>query len=601
MFIRARTTLLVSALVLITSTSMAADVLVEAESFKDPGGWVLDPQFLDTMGSPYLLAHGLGKPVENASTEIEFPESGEYAVWVRTKDWIEKWSPGRFKLLVDDKELQPVFGVGGEEWAWHRGGTIDVKNRRVRLELHDLTGFDGRCDAILFTTDQNLVPPNQPGPSMEKWRKTLLGLPVVPPMAGQFDVVVVGGGIPGCAAALSAARLGCKVALIQNRPVLGGNGSSEVGILPRGTQTSLVMELVARGPDHAILAERVLRAEENVSLFLNYHALRAEIGDDEDKILSVDAINTSTNHELRFVAPCFIDCTGRAAIGLLVGAECRIGREPRAEFNESLAPEKADAMHHGNTLPFHTQMADHPVAFPDVPWATVISKDYADLGGQIRHPGLDNLAGPVGRELRNNRTRSSPLTHFWEYGQWLDPYEQAEQIRDHLLRAVYGTFATVKQQSPEVYANLELDYVGHVPATGEFRRLIGDYILTENDIRQQRSFPDVVAIGSGHFCLHYPGDKYDFRLGDWQWHAVKPYQVPLRCLYSRNIDNLMMAGKHISVSHVAGSCTKFMLNGGQHGQAVGAVAFLCKKYNTTPRGVAEDHLQELRALLLRFR
>ncbi len=198
MFKRPHTTFLVSIPVLTTSTSMASDVLVEAESFKDPGGWVLDPQFLDTMGSPYLLAHGLGKPVENATTEIEFPESGQYVVWVRTKNWVPKWSPGQFKLLVDGKELQPVFGTGQDDWAWHRGGTIDVTKPRVRLELNDLTGFDGRCDAIFFTTRQKFIPPNQPGPSMQKWRKSLLGLPTVPPSAGHFDVVVVGGETGRC-------------------------------------------------------------------------------------------------------------------------------------------------------------------------------------------------------------------------------------------------------------------------------------------------------------------------------------------------------------------------------------------------------------------
>jgi len=277
---------------------------------------------------------------------------------------------------------------------------------------------------------------------------------------------------------------------------------------------------------------------------------------------------------------------------MLVGAECREGRESRAEFDESLAPEKADAMHHGNTLSFATRMADHPIAFPDVPWATAVSRDYADLGGQVLCPGQDNRVGPFGKGL----TGSSPLTHFWEYGQWLDAYEDAERIRDHLFRAVYGTFATVKRQRPKLLANLELARVGHVPATGELRRLVGDHILTENDIRQQRSFSDAVAINDGHFCLHYPGERHDFRLGDWKYEVVKPYQIPLRCLYSRNIDNLMMAGKHISVTHVAGSSTKMMLNGAQHGQAVGCAAFLCNKYKTTPRGVREKHIKELRTL-----
>jgi len=129
-------------------------------------------------------------------------------------------------------------------------------------------------------------------------------------------------------------------------------------------------------------------------------------------------------------------------------------------------------------------------------------------------------------------------------------------------------------------------------------RLVGDYILTENDIRKAREFPDAVAINHHHFCLHYPGhEKYDFRLGDWKWIKAPPYQVPFRCLYSRNIDNLMMAGKHISATHVAGSSTKVMLNGGQHGVAVGCAAFLCKKHETTPREVGKEHIKELQDIV----
>ena len=148
------------------------------------------------------------------------------------------------------------------------------------------------------------------------------------------------------------------------------------------------------------------------------------------------------------------------------------------------------------------------------------------------------------------------------------------------------------------YANLALDWVGHVPTTGELRRLAGDYILTENDIRAAREFPDAVAINRGHFCLHYPGhEKYDFRLGDWKWLQTPPYQIPFRCLYSRSIANLMMAGKHISVTHVAGSSAKVMANCGQHGVAVGSAAFLCKKYATTPRRICEKHVKELQDIV----
>ncbi|WP_084350723.1 FAD-dependent oxidoreductase [Millisia brevis] len=196
-----------------------------------------------------------------------------------------------------------------------------------------------------------------------------------------------------------------------------------------------------------------------------------------------------------------------------------------------------------------------------------------------------------------------PATHFWEYGQWLDPYTSGELVRDHLLRAIYGTFSNVKRMEPEQYANLRFDWVAFVAAQGEYRRYVGDYILTENDVRTHRRFPDAVVRNSGAFCLHYPGDPtYDFRLKNWVWDVrdERPYDIPFRCLYSVNVPNLMMAGKHISVTHVAGSNTKFMGNGGQHAIATAAAAYLCGKYDTDPRGIQRDHLDELRATVSDF-
>ena len=192
-----------------------------------------------------------------------------------------------------------------------------------------------------------------------------------------------------------------------------------------------------------------------------------------------------------------------------------------------------------------------------------------------------------------------PLTHFWEYGQWLDPYTHGEQIRDHLLCAIYGTFSNVKTMERDTYANLEINWVAYVAAQGEFRRYKGDYILTETDIRADKEFPDAVVQNGGAFCLHYPGDeKYDFRLKNWEWDERdhKPYEIPFRSLYSVNISNLLMAGKHMSATHVASSNTKFMGNGGQHAIATAAAASLCNKYKTTPRGVYENHLPELQTI-----
>ena len=221
-------------ILLITVCPLKADnILIEAESFDKKGGWVLDNQSMGQMGSPYLLAHGLGVPVENASTVIQVRKAGKYRVWVRTRDWVKQWnktgSPGRFEVLLNGKALDATFGTEKASWHWQDGGTIMLKVGDNRLELQDLTGFDGRCDAIFLSSELDLFPPDE-GKLLAVFRREMLGLPVEPEDGGEYDLVVIGGGIAGCCAALSAARLGCKVALIQNRPVLGGNNSSEVRV-----------------------------------------------------------------------------------------------------------------------------------------------------------------------------------------------------------------------------------------------------------------------------------------------------------------------------------------------------------------------------------
>lgn len=253
-------------------------------------------------------------------------------------------------------------------------------------------------------------------------------------------------------------------------------------------------------------------------------------------------------------------------------------------------------------------VADHPVEFPDVPWATEVAKDFADLGGQAIEPGTDNGDGPVVESFRPpeddsfaNLTRR--LTHYWEYGQWLDPYTEGEHIRDHLLRAIYGTMSNVKTMEPEAWANLEFEWVAHVAGQGEFKRYVGDHVLTQNDIVDHVEFPDAVVKNSGAFCLHHPiHEDYDFRLEGWTWDTIdEPFDIPFRSLYSAGVDNLMMAGKHISVTHVAGSVTKFMGNGAQHAIATAAAASLCVAHAATPRQVLDHHLAELQALTAEIR
>ncbi|MCX6896066.1 MAG: FAD-dependent oxidoreductase, partial [Verrucomicrobia bacterium] len=224
-------------LILGTQSGAAADnILLEAERFDSPGGWVVDQQFMDQMGSPFLLAHGLGELVRDAETTVKFPASGKYRMWVRTRDWVAPWkapgAPGKFQVLVNGKRLATTFGTEGADWHWQDGGTVKVRET-TKVALHDLTGFEGRCDAILFCKDDKFQPPNELA-ALTKFRRDALGLPESPEDGGHYDLVVVGGGIAGTCAAISAARLGLTVALVQDRPVLGGNGSSEVRVWPEG-------------------------------------------------------------------------------------------------------------------------------------------------------------------------------------------------------------------------------------------------------------------------------------------------------------------------------------------------------------------------------
>ncbi|MFO0424417.1 MAG: FAD-dependent oxidoreductase, partial [Planctomycetia bacterium] len=214
----------------------AATVLVEAESFASPGGWSLDTQFIREMGSPYLIAHGLGKPVADAATKVTIPAAGTYRVFVRTKDWVARWNapgtPGKFQVVVNGTPLAETFGTKAAAWDWHDGGTVTLAAGEATVALHDLTGFDGRCDCIVFTTEA--APPPNDSAILPGWRRAALGLPDKPQQAGPYDLVVVGGGYSGMGAAISAARMGLKVALIQDRGVLGGNGSSEVRVWAMG-------------------------------------------------------------------------------------------------------------------------------------------------------------------------------------------------------------------------------------------------------------------------------------------------------------------------------------------------------------------------------
>ncbi|NLP09962.1 FAD-dependent oxidoreductase, partial [bacterium] len=373
----------------------SADLMVAAAGFDQTGGWLLDTQFIDTMGSPYLMAHGLGVPVANATSLVRFPQKGKWRVWVRTMDWVARWkapgAPGRFQLLIDRNPLKTIFGDSGSQWHWQDGGVVEISKPEITLALHDLTGFNGRCEAIYFTQELTAAPPSR--------RPTSFKDPSPNRAILDFDLIVAGGGYAGMAAALSAGRMGLKTALVQNRSVLGGNASSEIHVPPRGLMPEngpyphlgrVVRELqfdqnvesrMAIEADDAHY-EQVLRAEKNIHLFLNHHVCAAEMNG--DRLTGVWMLDTHAGLPTLITGRLFADCTGHATLGALAGAESVIGAGPVADGQR-----RRETPLMGMTNKWRWTWADAPSYFPETPWALDLSLDdfplhQADLWGSWR-------------------------------------------------------------------------------------------------------------------------------------------------------------------------------------------------------------------------
>lgn len=574
----------------------ADTILVEAEQFRDPGGWVNDSQFMDQMGSPFLLAHGVGEPVEDASTTITVP-AGEYRVWVRTRDWVATWNapgaPGRFQVLINGKPLDTTFGTEGAEWHWQEGGTFEVVSpQELTLALHDLTGFEGRCDAIALTTDLQWAPPNG-NPEMAQWRRRLLGQPDSPRDGGKFDLVVVGGGIAGTCAALSAARLGLDVALVQDRPVLGGNNSSEVRVWLQGARNrepyprigDVVAELEqARrahyGPTNtADLYEdekklALVRAEEKIMLWLNRRVNGVEM--DQGTIKAVVAEDTISGDRVCLAGQWFADCTGDGALGFLAGADHEMSLEG----------------HMGPCNLWNVMDTRQPAPFPRCPWALDLSEK--------PFPGRAMEIGGVAADKRGIEALGG---WYWESGFDHDPIARAEYIRDWNFRAMYGAWDALKNVDHR-YGTFRLNWSAYVCGKRESRRLMGDVVLSKDDVLGGKVYEDGCVPTGWPIDLHLPDPRYEKGFeGDafisvaHYNHFPHTYWIPYRCLYSRDVPNLFMAGRDISVTHEALGTSRVMRTGGCMGEVVGMAASLCKRHQTSPRGVYERYLAELQTLM----
>lgn len=420
-------------------------------------------------------------------------------------------------------------------------------------------------------------------------------MPETVPLKGSYDLVVVGGGVAGISAAVSAARLGCRVALVNDRPVLGGNNSSEVrvhlgGRLESGPYKALGDLQKEFGPTKEGNAQpasnyadeqkaAIVANEPNITLFVNCRATKVE--KEGTCICRVIIQHTERGEEMALEAPLFADCTGDGTIGYLAGADYRMGRESEEEFAEGTAPKQADAMTMGASVQWYSEDAGKPTAFPEFSYGVAFN------------------------EQNSEQVMMGEWT--WETGMHKDQIKEFEQIRDYGLLVVYSNWSYLKNRmkEKEPYRNRKLAWVAYVAGKRESRRLLGDYILTENDLRNHTVYEDGTAAATWSIDLHYPDPENTANFPGREFKSIAkhipihPYPIPYRCLYSRNVSNLFMAGRDISVTHVALGTVRVMRTTGMMGEVVGMAASICKQQGVEPRAVYQRYLPQLKALMER--
>jgi len=397
----------------------------------------------------------------------------------------------------------------------------------------------------------------------------------------EFDVCVIGGGMAGICAAIAAARNGAKTAIIQDRPVFGGNASSEIRMWICGAhgehnkETGILEEIQLENQflnptgvysiwDSVLWAK--LFFQPNLTPFLNCSCTDAEM--DGDKIVAIKAwqLTNQTWHKIH--AKFFIDCSGDSILAAVTGADFKTGREARSEFNEDIQPLQADAKTMGNSLLIQFRKTTETQVFRAPAWAYKF-ENAADLPFRINGVNGHN---------------------FWwlEVGGLQDTVKDAEAIRDELMRVTYGVCDYIKNRAPEHKdaENWAIEWIGSLPGKRENRRFLGDHVLTQNDVRDGGQFDDIIAYGGWSMDDHHPAGIYFPGKPTIFHRAPSPYGIPYRSLYSRNVRNLFFAGRNISVTHAALSSTRVMATCAMLGQAAGTAAALCVRDSRAPRDLS---------------
>ena len=577
---------------------MNTGIFLEAETFADLGGWTVDTQSYEALGSFYLLAHGIGKPVRDAVTEFRTGERALWHVHVRTRDWTAVWKrgtpAGRFQLLIDGKPLENILGIDGPEWNWQKAGMVELAPGTHTLALHDLTGFDGRCDAVFLTPDSAFIPPNGKE-ELGKFRRELCGTAVADDPEF-YDLLICGGGYAGLCTGIAAKKKGIKFKIVQNRPVVGGCGSSEIRVWTGGkvnvppyprlgnvaAMLSPIKGAAGLKKDAGLFEDFRKSAlfEPDRELLLNEAVIGAETDPDNPRrITAVITRSVRTGRETRRRARLFADCTGDAVLADLAGCTILYGSEGREVYGETLGLGKSSPLVMGHSTLWETRERDHEVDFPDIDW---------------------------GIEFND----SNALARFdccwdWETGQYRDQVMDIEYIRDYGLMTCFANWSFLKNRSKRKaeWRNMELEWISAIGGKRESRRVLGDLVLTQNDIEKKIPYEDATGSITWSIDLHFPDPENRKKFGEafqscaYHRGIGSLYPVPYRCLYAKDADNLFLGGRCLSLSHVAFSCVRVMRTLGMLGEVVGMAAAICIRRNCLPRAVYSEYLDELKSAM----
>jgi len=573
-------------------------IFIECETFDDLGGWTVETQCREAMGSFWIFAHGVGIPVADAETAVELPHVGNWHFFVRTRDWSAVWqrgsSAGKFQLLVNGEAFAAELGTNGAAWAWQFAGVRELAGGRHRISLHDLTGFDGRCDAVYITDDPQDVPPDDPA-VLQRLRRELCHT-VIENDPEFYDLIVCGGGYAGLCAALAAERENLKTIVFQDRPVAGGCGSSEIRVWTGG-ETGLppypALGQIARmispvcGSPGMKKDRELFEDDRKAALFKkqnNLHFYEAVIGvetapDDPQQITAVITRSVRSGRETRRRGRFFVDATGDALVARSCGCEVMYGSEGREEFGEFLAPEHPERTVMGHSVLWETRKSDHKVEFPDIDW---------------------------GIEFDESRA----LERFdccwdWEAGQFLDQVMDIEHIRDYGLMTCYANWSFLKNRSArkKEWECMDLEWVSAIGGKRESYRVKGDLILTQNDLLASRIYSDASGCATWSIDLHFADPENIRKFGEpfqsCAYHLVlpAPYPVPYRCMYAKDMSNLLLAGRCLSMTHIAFSSVRVMRTLGMLGEVAGMAAAIGVRHNCSCREVYQRFLEELKTLM----